>query len=171
MNFDARTLPSDLNSPSPARFTLSAHDGAASALDVNPHIRGCIVTGGTDKVVKVWNVSEDTDLEKRQVSLVISRDLGVVRLSFLFSCEGVFILLQGKVFSTSWSPNDPLTLAAAGSQGKLQVWDISANGGARKAFGPKLAEAGRILREKTGGGVVGVSSDDEDSSGDEGGDE
>ncbi|EPT05519.1 hypothetical protein FOMPIDRAFT_1155298 [Fomitopsis schrenkii] len=151
LNFDARTLPSDLDSPSPARFTLSAHDGAASALDVNPHIRGCIVTGGTDKVVKVWNVSEDTDLEKRQVSLVISRDLGV-----------------GKVFSTSWSPDDPLTLAAAGSQGKLQVWDISANGGARKALGPKLAEAGRNLKEKSGGGVIGVASDDEDSSGDEG---
>ncbi|KAH9831545.1 transducin family protein/WD-40 repeat family protein [Rhodofomes roseus] len=154
LNFDARALPSNLSSPSPARFTLSAHDGAASALDVNPHIRGCIVTGGTDKVVKVWNVNEDADLEKRQVSLVISRDLGV-----------------GKVFSTSWSPDDALTLAAAGSQGKLQVWDIGANAGARKALGSKLAEAGRMLKEKMGGGVVGVASDDEDSSGDEDGDE
>lgn len=78
LNFDARTLPSNMNSPSPARFTLAAHDGAASALDVNPHIRGCLATGGTDKIVKVWNVIEDSDLEKRQVSLVISRDLGVV---------------------------------------------------------------------------------------------
>ncbi|TFY64167.1 hypothetical protein EVJ58_g2811 [Rhodofomes roseus] len=154
LNFDARALPSNLSSPSPARFTLSAHDGAASALDVNPHIRGCIVTGGTDKVVKVWNVNEDADLEKRQVSLVISRDLA-----------------QGKVFSTSWSPDDALTLAAAGSQGKLQVWDIGANAGARKALGSKLAEAGRMLKEKMGGGVVGVASDDEDSSGDEDGDE
>lgn len=51
------------------------------------------------------------------------------------------------------------------------MWDISANGGARKALGPKLAEAGRILKEKTGGGVIGVASDDEDSSGDEGDDE
>ena len=75
------------------------------------------------------------------------------------------------MFSTSWSPDDPLTLAAAGSQGKLQVWDISANAGARKALGSKLAEAGRMLKEKTGGGVIGVASDDEDSSGDEGDDE
>lgn len=50
-----------------------------SGLDVNPHIPGCIATGGTDKVVKVWNLTEDTDLQKRQVSLVTSRDLGVVR--------------------------------------------------------------------------------------------
>lgn len=83
LNFDARTLPSDLSSPSPARFTLSAHDGAVSALDINPHVRGIIATGGTDKIVKVWNVTEDQDLGKRQVSLVTSRDLGVVRASTL----------------------------------------------------------------------------------------
>ena len=59
---------------------LAAHDGAASALDVNPHIRGCIVTGGTDKIVKVWNVSERSKDGKKDVSLVISRDLGVVRV-------------------------------------------------------------------------------------------
>lgn len=60
----------------PARFTLSAHDGAASGLDVNPHIRGCIATGGTDKMVKVWNIDETGG--KMDVSMVTSRDLGVV---------------------------------------------------------------------------------------------
>ena len=53
--------------------------------------------------------------------------------------------MQGKVFSTSWSPDDALTLAAAGSKAKLQVWDIGANAGARKVLGPKLAELGREL--------------------------
>nr|VWP00145.1 Uncharacterized protein [Ganoderma boninense] len=151
VNFDARALPSDLDSPSPARFTVSAHDGAVSALDINPHIRGVIATGGTDKVVKIWNIAEDQDTGKRQVSLVTSRDLGV-----------------GKVFSTSWSPDDPLTLAAAGSKAKLQVWDVGANAGARKVLGPKLAEAGRVLKEKQSGGIIGVASDDEDSSGTDG---
>ncbi|PSR74035.1 hypothetical protein PHLCEN_2v10174 [Hermanssonia centrifuga] len=151
LNFDARTLPSNLSTPSPARFTLQAHDGAVSALDINPHIRGCIATGGTDKIVKIWNVTEDTGSSKRQVSLATSRDLGV-----------------GKVFSTAWSPDDPLTLAAAGSKAKVQVWDVGANAGARKVFGPKLAELGRTLRERESGGVIGVESDHEDSSGDEG---
>jgi len=154
LNFDARTLPSDLTTPSPARFTLSAHDGAASALDVNPHMRGCIATGGTDKTVKIWNINEDPDLNKLQVSLVTSRDLGV-----------------GKVFTVSWSPDDPLTLAAAGSKAKLQVWDVSANSGARKALGTKLNAAGRSVKEKQTGGVVGVASDDEDSSGEDAGDD
>lgn len=80
LNYDARTLPSNLENPSPARFTLAAHDGAASSIDVNPHLKGCLVTGGTDKQVKVWNVSESEDNGKRQVSLVTSRDLGVVSL-------------------------------------------------------------------------------------------
>lgn len=78
LNFDARTLPTNAASASPARFTLSAHDGEVSSLDVNPHIRGCIATGGADKTVKVWNITEDAHLKKRQVSLVTSRDLGVV---------------------------------------------------------------------------------------------
>ena len=67
----------------------------------------------------------------------------------------------------AWSPDDPLTLAAAGSKAKLQVWDVAANAGARKALGSKLVEAGRTIKEKTTGGVIGVQSDDEESSGDE----
>jgi periodic tryptophan protein 1 len=81
LNFDVRTLPSNLEDPSPSRFTLAAHDGPASALDVNPHLKGCIVTGGTDKLVKVWNIQDNEDTGKRNVSLVTSRDLGVVGFS------------------------------------------------------------------------------------------
>lgn len=81
LNYDARTLPSDNSSLARPRFTLAAHDGATPGLDVNPHIRGCLVTGGTDKLVKIWNVLGDSegDGAKREVSLVTSRDLGVVR--------------------------------------------------------------------------------------------
>jgi periodic tryptophan protein 1 len=60
------------------KYTISAHDGPASALDVNPHVPGCLATGGMDKIVKIWNVNEDEG--KREISLVTSRDLGVVSL-------------------------------------------------------------------------------------------
>ena len=171
LNFDARTLPSDLDEPSPARFTLSAHDGATSALDVNPNVRGVIVTGGTDKIVKVWNVTEDVD-GKPGVTLVTSRDLGVVRnLGQFCVCQSsdayAWCETQGKVFSTVWSPDDPLTLAAGGSAGKLQVWDVGANHNVRRTLGTKLAEAGRTPKEKAGGGVVGVADDGEGDSDDE----
>lgn len=46
---------------------------------MNPHIKGCLVTGGTDKLVKIWNVEENSD-GKNNVSLVNSRDLGVVSM-------------------------------------------------------------------------------------------
>jgi periodic tryptophan protein 1 len=39
--------------------------------------------------------------------------------------------------------------------------------GARKAFGPKLAEAGRELREKANGGIISVQDDGGDESGDD----
>ena len=83
LNFDIRTLPSDLNLPSPSRFMLAAHDGAASSLDVNPHIRGCILTGGTDKMVKLWNITDRVGGQKgkKEVSLVTSRDVGVVSIA------------------------------------------------------------------------------------------
>jgi periodic tryptophan protein 1 len=71
------------------KYTLSAHDGAAAALDINPHIRGCIATGGMDKLVKIWNITdEETEGEKgrkREISLATSRDLGLVCLSH-FTC-------------------------------------------------------------------------------------
>ena len=74
---------------------------------------------------------------------------------------------QGEVFSAVWSPDDPLTLAAAGSKAKMQIWDVGATFGARKVFGPRLAEAGRTLREKKTGGVIGVADDEEDSDDDD----
>ncbi|KAG8714583.1 hypothetical protein FRC11_007909 [Ceratobasidium sp. 423] len=149
--FDARTLSTlptlaaSLPAPTKSRFTLSAHTGAASALDINPHVKGCIATGGADKLVKVWNV--EVDGESVNASMVISRNLEV-----------------GKVFTVAFSPDDPLTLAAAGSKAKLQVWDIGANAGARKSFGSRLpSRQGGWERARDGGGVVGIQSDNEES--------
>lgn len=65
------------------------------------------------------------------------------------------------MFSTTWSPDDTLTLAAGGSTGKLQVWDVGANQNVRKALSTKLAKAGGSLKEKGGGGIIGVTDDDE----------
>ena len=94
LSYDSRTLSSSMTtgkkstsrlSTAQPKYTLSAHDGGAAALDINPHIRGCIATGGMDKTVKVWNVADDETEgmqgRKREISLATSRDLGVVCLS------------------------------------------------------------------------------------------
>ena len=67
------------------------------------------------------------------------------------------------MFSAVFSPDDPLTIAAAGSKARLQIWDVGTNAGARKAFASKFSEAGKVLKEKSGAGLVGLVSDDEES--------
>lgn len=85
-------------------------------------------------------------------------------------CSHLLTAQQGKVFSAVFSPDDPLTIAAAGSKAKLQVWDVAANPSARKAFGSKVHALGAALKEKEGkDGVIGVHSDDEQSDDDEDG--
>jgi len=71
------------------------------------------------------------------------------------------------VFSTVWSPDDALTLAAGGSGGKLQVWDIGANHNVKKTLGAKLTETGKTFKEKAGGGIVSVADDGEGDSDDD----
>ncbi|GBC12923.1 WD40 repeat-like protein [Rhizophagus irregularis DAOM 181602=DAOM 197198] len=104
--FDARNF----NQASPV-FTLHAHDSAVSSLDVSSSIQGCIVTGSTDKLVKVWDVKD------MKPNMVTSRDLGV-----------------GKVFTTQFCPDSPFQLAVAGSEGKVFIWDLSSNAGIRNSF-------------------------------------
>lgn len=80
--FDSRMLSSaKIPEVSKSLWTLAAHDSSVSSLDINTKIKGCIVTGGTDNFVKVWNIEEQA-AGKRHISLVTSRDLGVVRPSF-----------------------------------------------------------------------------------------
>lgn len=79
--YDTRKMSSEpTKMDSGSVFTLSAHDGPVSGFDVSPHVRGCISTGSSDGTVKIWNVNEEGG--KRDVSLVTSRDLGVVRSAY-----------------------------------------------------------------------------------------
>ena len=88
-SYDSRMLSSSKTpTPSAAVWTLSAHDSSVSSLDINSKIKGCIVTGGTDNLVKIWNV-EEQDGGKRHISLVASRDLGVVRPPFPYLVDSL----------------------------------------------------------------------------------
>jgi len=139
---DARTAP-----PSPeaskAVWTLQAHDESVSSFDVNPVIPGFLVTGSTDKDVKLWNV------QATGPSMVVSRNLDV-----------------GKVFSTTFAPDQEVgfRLAVAGSRGAVQIWDTSTNAAVRRAFANRVAPVEGELEER----LVGVDEDSSDSE-DEGG--
>lgn len=148
-SYDSRMLSSaKVSEPSKALWTLSAHDASVSSLDINTKIKGCIVTGGTDNLVKIWNI-EEQDGGKRHISLVASRDLGV-----------------GKVFSASFCPDDATTLAVAGSKASLQIWDTISNAGVRQVFGDRLRAFGKDVdaERRPGDGVVRLLDDDEGDS-------
>ncbi|GAA6026924.1 hypothetical protein JCM8097_005966 [Rhodosporidiobolus ruineniae] len=68
---------------------------------------------------------------------------------------------EGNVFSASFCPDDPTTLAIAGSKANLQIWDTATNPGVRSTFGDRLCALGKDL-SKTGTGVVGLVDDDEE---------
>ncbi|KAM0754017.1 WD40 repeat-like protein [Meredithblackwellia eburnea MCA 4105] len=147
--YDSRNLSSSKTpTASQALWTLSAHDASVSSLEINPKLKGCVVTGGTDNVVKVWNVEEQQG-GKRNISLVTSRDLGV-----------------GKVFSASFCPDDATTLAVAGSKANLQIWDLATNPGVRSVFGDRLKALGKDLT-KQGSGLISVQDEDEDTEGED----
>lgn len=111
-SFDARVLPSAPSSGSslstlpsaPALYTLAAHDSACTTLDISPHIPGCIVTGGSDKMVKIWNVEETASAVEgqepsRSISLVTGRDLDVVSSRWRWRCRCPTMALHICIFS------------------------------------------------------------------------
>ncbi|TLD22883.1 hypothetical protein PspLS_07332 [Pyricularia sp. CBS 133598] len=138
--YDVRNAPSD-PAASKATWTLQAHDESISSFDINPVIPGFMVTGSTDKTVKLWNIQESGP------SMIVSRNLDV-----------------GKVFSTSFAPDAEVgfRLSVAGSKGTVTVWDTSTNPAIRRAFAGKIADnKGTEVKER----VIGVNNagDDEES--------
>jgi periodic tryptophan protein 1 len=116
-----------------------------SSFDINPIIPGFLVTGSTDKEVKLWNV------EANGPSMVVSRNVDV-----------------GKVFSAAFAPDQEVgfRLAVAGSKGTVQIWDTSTNAAVRRIFADRLAPTTGEVKERLVG-VQDVSSDSESGEDDE----
>lgn len=149
----------DIRNPSTPLWTLQAHDTAATAVDISPHIPNAILTASSDRSIKLWNLttSDSTTTPPSAINLVLSRDLGI-----------------GKIFAATFSPNDPLTLAAAGSAGQLQVFNSLSNAGVRKSFGDRLSKlVGEFnihlnpTETSRADGIVRVQDDDDDDDDDD----
>lgn len=143
--FDVRNVPATPQDSKPV-WSLQAHDSSVSSFDINPTIPGFIVTGSTDKQVKLWNV------EDNKPSMVVMRKPEV-----------------GKIFSTTFAPDADVSfrLAVAGSKGEMQIWDTSTNGAVRRAFVGRMPALEGDVQERT----VGVQPEENDSDGEEEGGE
>ena len=133
-------------------WTLQAHDSEVTSFDVNDFIDGYMITGSTDKTIKLWNLSQS-----KGPSMILSRDLDV-----------------GKVFSVSFGPDKEILghVIAAGSNGKVKVWDTMTNKTLREAIGKqKLIDLKLNVENNKREKIAGVNEDDEDDEDDEQGEE
>ncbi|KAG0540796.1 hypothetical protein BDA96_03G440400 [Sorghum bicolor] len=96
--FDKRTASS--SSSGQPMYTLHAHDKAVSSISFNPSAPNFLATGSVDKMVKLWDLSND------KPSCIASQNPKL-----------------GAIFSVSFSNDSPFLLACGGSKGKLKVWD------------------------------------------------
>lgn len=140
--FDVRNIPATPADSKPV-WSLQAHDTSVSSFDINPTVPGFLVTGSTDKQVKLWSVQDN------KPSLVVTRKPEV-----------------GKIFSTTFAPDADVSfrLAIAGSKGVVQIWDTSTNGAVRRTFVSRVPSLAGEVQERT----IGVDAD-RDESDDDGG--
>ncbi|KAL2894604.1 Periodic tryptophan protein 1-like protein [Bienertia sinuspersici] len=115
--FDVRAASSNSDSGMKPSFTLHAHDEAASSISYNPSVPNLLASGSTDKMVKLWDVSNN------QPSCVASQNPKA-----------------GAVFSVTFSEENPFWLAIGGSKGNLEVWDTSSDAGVAKKYAGSTAK-------------------------------
>ncbi|XP_058196458.1 uncharacterized WD repeat-containing protein C17D11.16-like [Rhododendron vialii] len=110
--FDIRAAKSDQSSDSKPSFTLHAHDKAVCTISYNPLAPNLLATGSTDKMVKLWDLSDNQP-----------------------SCVASYNPRAGAVFSISFSEDSPFLLAIGGSKGRLEVWDTLSDAGVSRRYG------------------------------------
>lgn len=118
-------------------WTLHAHDGGISSLDVNVNVPGMLITTAmNEKVVKLWKCPSNGG----GPSMVLSRDFGV-----------------GNVLSTSFAGDHEVAgnIAIGGVSGALKMWDCFSNRSVRTTFQSELKELQRAARERaTAAGIA-----------------
>lgn len=142
--FDVRNIPATPADSKPV-WSLQANDSSVSSFDINPTVPGFLVTGSTDKQVKLWSVQDN------KPSMVVSRKPEI-----------------GKIFSTTFAPDADVSfrLAIAGSKGVVHIWDTSTNAAVRRSFVSRVPSLEGEVQERT----IGVEPD-RDESDDDGGED
>lgn len=115
----------DARMPGEFVFNIEAHMRAVSSLGISPHVPGMLMTGSTDKSVKVWDVSSEP-------KLVVAKDLKL-----------------GKIYSGVFNPDIPLTVACAGSKGTMKLFSLDEMAQVDAHFGDRvhaapIAEVGNL---------------------------
>lgn len=116
-----KRVASNASSVQRPRFTLHAHDKAVCSVSYNPSAKNLLATGSMDKMVKLWDLSND------KPSCVASRNPKA-----------------GRIFSLSFYRDSPFLLAIGGGKGKLQVWDTMTEAAIESKYGNPANADGKI---------------------------
>lgn len=103
-------------------FTLQCHESATTAIDFNHLVPNMLVTGSSDKTVKLWSLENGGQTP----TCIASKHFGV-----------------GKIFTAAFCFDTPYLLTMAGSTGELVVWNVNENDVFRKSFEEIVQSASR----------------------------
>lgn len=104
-------------------WTLKAHDGSVSSVEISQHIPNMLLTTAvSEKVVKLWKVPMDAESGKGP-SMTLSRDFGV-----------------GNVLTSSFAPDIEVAgnIVVGGINPGLKLWDVFTNRSVRNSFKDEL---------------------------------
>ena len=105
---------------------VKASDMDVHVVDWNPLNTNFIVTGGKDKIVKVWDWRKIDDRSKKGTNTTTNNTYNN-NTSSSFSDEMTIMshAHEGEILRASWSPHDANILASASDDGCLNVWDLT----------------------------------------------
>lgn len=111
-----------------ALFTISAHEEAVSSLDISPFIPGMLITGSSDKTLKVWDIGS-----------------GVPTLVSKKEFED-----SGRVFGSQFCVDSPYCVAIGGSKGNLIIWNFTDTLEIRQTFQGRTGKSGIVNMSGSG---------------------
>ncbi|KNC55261.1 WD40 repeat-containing protein [Thecamonas trahens ATCC 50062] len=101
-------------------FVIDAHEKSITSMAVNPAVPGSVATGSADKTVKFWDVASDEP-------------------SLVYASKRMRV---GEPYALTFFPDSPFIMAAGGSKGALNVFDMFSTRALRQRYEGVASEAG-----------------------------
>ena len=136
-------------------FNVQAHRKACSSATFSPHVPNMLVSVGTDKMCKIWDITANAaaDGATYEPHLVQEKDMK-----------------QGDLFSVQMYADIPWVMAAGGQKGEVAIWDTEEDSKVRQHFKSQMPEKAKTLKSKADKGYSAADADMvEDAAGDSSG--